>query len=160
MPYLFVGIILASFASGYGLSYKVSRAEIIKMSASIDATNREAELQLATLTEEADKAHEEALKLNNDLEQANVSTINAINSQRDALKPGRMYDTYSRKGGSCPKTTGDNTAKVAGTDEDRHELSDELTSFLKSEAYRADQIAQYAILCRKFVVDNNCGISK
>jgi hypothetical protein len=160
MPYLFVGIIVASFASGYGLSYKVSRAEIIKMSDSIDAMNREAELQLATLTEEADRAHDEALKLNNDLEQANVSAINAINSQRDAFSSVRMYDNNSRKGNSCPKTKNSDTSATTGTDENRTELSNEFANFLKVEAYRADKIATYAILCQKFVVDNNCGVSK
>ena len=122
MPYLFVGIIVASFASGYGFAYKVSRAEIIKMSASIDATNREAELQLATLTEEADRAHDEALKLNRELEDANVSAINAINSQRDAFKSVRMYDHYGRKGDSCPKAKNSDTTEVARAVEDRHEL--------------------------------------
>jgi type II secretory pathway component PulJ len=159
MPYLFVALIVTSFASGYGFAYKVSKAEIREMSESISDMNREAELQLATLTEEADRAHTEALKLNKELEDANVSTINAINSQRDAFKSVRMYDN-SRKGSSCTATKGDNTNPTAGTYEDRHELSDELTSFLKSEAYRADQIAAYAALCQKFVVDNNCGISR
>ena len=159
MPYLFVALIVASFASGYGFAYKVSQAEIREMSESISDMNREAELQLATLTEEADKAHTEAVKLNKELEDANVSAINAINSQHDSFKSVRMYDN-SRKSSSCSPTKGDNTNTLAGTNEDRHELSDELTSFLKSEAYRADQIAQYAILCRKFVVGNNCGISK
>jgi type II secretory pathway component PulJ len=159
MPYIFVGIIIASFASGYGFAYKVSQAEIREMSESIADMNREAELQLATLTEEADRAHTEALKLNKELEDANVSTINAINSQRDAFKSVRMYDN-SRKSGSCTATKGNNTSTTTGTDQDRHELSDELTNFLKSEAYRADQIAAYAALCQKFVVDNNCGISR
>jgi hypothetical protein len=159
MPYLFVGIIIASFASGYGLSSALNKAELIKMHISISDMNREAELQLATLTEEADRAHTEALKLNKELEDANVSTINAINSQRDAFKSVRMYDN-SRKSGSCTATKGNNTSTTTGTDQDRYELSDELTNFLKSEAYRADQIAAYAALCQKFVVDNNCGISK
>ena len=159
MPYLFIGIIIASFASGYGFAYKVSQAEIREMSESISDMNREADIQLATLTEEADKAHTEALKLNKELEDANVSAINAINSQHDSFKSVRMYDN-SRKGGSCTATKGNNSSSTAGADEDRHELSDELTSFLKSEAYRADQIAQYAILCQKFVTVNNCGISK
>lgn len=159
MPYIFVGIIIASFASGYGLSSAVNKAELIKMHVSISAMNREAELQLATLTEEADKAHTEALKLNKELEDANVSTINAINSQRDAFKSVRMYDN-SRKSGSCTATKGNNTRTTTGTNQDRYELSDELTNFLKSEAYRADQIAAYAALCQKFVVDNNCGISR
>ena len=149
MPYLFVGIIIASFASGYGFAYKVSQAEIREMSESISDMNREAEIQLATLTEEADKAHEEALKLNKELEDANVSAINAINSQHDSFKSVRMYD--SRKSSSCTKAKGDNSSTVVSTDEDRTELSDELSQFLKSEAYRADQIAAYAIMCQKFI---------
>ena len=159
MPYLFVALIVTSFASGYGFAYKVSQAEIREMSESISDMNREAELQLATLTEEADRAHTEALKLNKELEDANVSTINAINSQHDAFKSVRMYDN-SRKGSSCTATKGNNTSTTVGADKDRYELSNELTNFLKSEAYRADQIAAYAALCQKFVVDNNCGISK
>jgi type II secretory pathway component PulJ len=154
MPYLFIAIIIASFASGYGFAYKVSQVEIREMSESISDMNREADLQLATLTEEADKAHTEALKLNKELEDANVSAINAINSQHDSFKSVRMYDN-SRESSSCTTTKGNNTNTLAETNEDRHELSDELTSFLKSEAYRADQIAQYAILCQKFVTDLN-----
>ena len=159
MPYIWVVLLTVGFASGYGLSSALSHAEIQQMSDGITAQNREAELQIATLTEEADKVHTEALKLNKELEDANVSAINAINSQHDSFKSVRMYDN-SRKSSSCTPTKGDNTNSTARADEDRHELSDELTSFLKSEAYRADQIAQYAILCQKFVVDNNCGISK
>ena len=159
MPYIWLGIIVASFASGYGVSSALSRAEIKEMSESISDMNREAELQLATLTEEADRAHTEALKLNKELEDANVSTINAINSQHDSFKSVRMYDN-SRKSSSCAKTKDSNSSSIAGATEDRHELSDELTNFLKSEAYRADQIAAYAALCQKFVVDNNCGISR
>ena len=149
MPYLFVGIIIASFASGYGFSYKVSRTEIRQMSDSIDAMNQEAEWTLAALTKEADTAHEEALKLNKELEDANVSAINAINSQHDSFKSVRMYD--SRKSSSCTKAKGDNSSPFVSTDEDRTELSNELSQFLKSEAYRADQIATYAIMCQKFI---------
>ena len=149
MPYLFVGIIIASFASGYGFSYKVSQAKIQHMTDSITAMNREAELTLAALTEEADKAHTEALKLNKELEDANVSAINAINSQHDSFKSVRMYD--SRKSSSCPKAKDSDFSAVVSTDEDRTELSDELSQFLKSEAYRADQIATYAITCQNFI---------
>jgi cell division protein ZapA (FtsZ GTPase activity inhibitor) len=149
MPYLFVGIIIASFASGYGFAYKVSRTEIREMSDSIDAMNREAEWTLAALTKEADKAHTEALKLNKELEDANVSAINAINSQHDSFKSVRMYD--SRKSSNCSTTKDRDSSTVANTNADRYELSDELTSFLKSEAYRADQIASYAIMCQKFI---------
>jgi len=159
MPYLFIGIIIASFAFGYGFSYKVSQAKIQHMSDSITAQNKEAELQFAALTAEAAKAHEEALKVNKDLEDANVSAINALNSQRDSFKPVRMYDN-GRKGSDCAATKSNNSKAPVGADENGYELSNELTEFLKSEAYRADQIAEYASLCKQFVVDNNCGIVK
>ena len=148
--YIFIAILIASFASGYGFAYKVSQAEIRKMSESISDMNREAEWTLAALTKEADKAHEEALKLNKELEDANVSAINAINSQHDSFKSVRMYDN-SRKSSSCPKAKDSDTTEVARADENRTELSDELSQFLKSEAYRADQIASYAIMCQKFI---------
>ena len=160
MPYLFVGVIIASFASGYGVSSALSKAELRKMSDSIDAMNREAEWTLAALTKEADRAHTEALKLNKELEDANVSAINAINSQHDAFKSQRMYDT-NRKSNSCTSTAGTNTAGTANTaTQYAPELSTELTEFLKSESYRADEITTYAILCKQFVVDNNCNIQK
>jgi hypothetical protein len=149
MPYLFVAIIIASFASGYGFAYKVSQAEIREMSESISTMNREAELQLATLTEEADKAHTETLKLNKELEDANVSAINAINSQRDDFKSQRMYDN-GRKGSRCTTAKfGDSTKSVDTSDDGR--LSEEFSTFLKSEAYRADQVSAYAILCKNFI---------
>ena len=147
--YIFIAILIAGFVSGYGVSHQISKAEIQHMTDSITAMNREAELTLAALTEEADKAHTEALKLNKELEDANVSAINAINSQHDSFKSVRMYD--SRKSSSCPKAKDSDTTEVARADEDRTELSDELSQFLKSEAYRADQIASYAILCQKFI---------
>ena len=148
--YIFIAILIAGFVSGYGVSHQISKAEIQHMTDSITAMNREAELTLAALTKEADKAHEEALKLNKELEDANVSAINAINSQHDAFKSVRMYDN-SWKGSSCPKAKDSNTTEVARADENRTELSDELSQFLKSEAYRADQIASYAKMCQKFI---------
>ena len=158
MPYIWVALLAVGFASGYGLSSALSHAEIQHLSDGIAAQNREAELQLATLTEKADKAYRDALKAKQDLEDANVSTINAINSQRDAFKPVRMYDN-GRKSSSCPSTQSSNSSTATNTSDDGR-LSEDLTEFLKSEAYRADQVSAYAILCKKFVVDNNCGIPK
>jgi cell division protein ZapA (FtsZ GTPase activity inhibitor) len=90
--------------------------------------NREAEWTLAALTKEADKAHEEALKLNKELEDANVSAINAINSQHDSFKSVRMYDN-SRKSSSCPKAKDSNTTEVARADEDRTNFQTNLQAF-------------------------------
>jgi len=150
MPYLFVAIIIASFASGYGFAYKVSQLEIKEMADSIATQNQEAEALLATLTEEAKKANAKALQLNKELEDSNESAIKAINTQRDDFKSQRMYDN-GRKGSRCTTAKSDNTKTVIRADEDRYELSMELTEFLKMEAYRADQIASYAQLCQKFI---------
>jgi hypothetical protein len=149
MPYIWIGLLLIGFSSGFGLSSAMSHNKIQRMSDGIAAQNREAELTLATLTEKADKAYRDALKAKQDLEDANVSTINAINSQRDAFKPVRLYDN-GRKSSSCPSTQSSNTSTATNTSDDGR-LSEELTEFLKSEAYRADQVSAYANLCQKFI---------
>lgn len=119
------------------------------MSDGIAAQNREAELQYANLAEQANNTN----KL---LEANNATAIKTITDLRDAFKPKRMYDTH-RKSSSC---TNSNTTSTANTPTDDGELSAEYTDFLKSEAYRADEVSAYAILCKSFVVDNNCGIPK
>jgi hypothetical protein len=159
MGYIVIAIAVLSGGFGFTFSHMIDKAEIQHMSDSIAAQNREAELQFATLNDKATKAHDEALKLNKDLEDANVSAINALNSQRDSFKSVRMYDS-GRKSSSCATTKSNSSQDVTAADENRYELSNELTEFLKSEAYRADQIAEYAKICQKFVVDNNCGITK
>lgn len=119
------------------------------MADSIATQNQEAEALLATLTEEAKKANAKALQLNKDLEDANVSAINALNSQRDSFKSVRMYDN-GRKSSRCTTAkVGDSTGSVDPSDDGR--LSEEFSTFLKSEAYRADQVSAYAQLCQKFI---------
>jgi hypothetical protein len=154
MPYIFIIIFIVGFASGYFTSHKIDKAEIVQMANSIAMQNREAELILATLTEEADKANAKALQLNKELEDANESAIKAINTQRDSFKSKRMYDN-GRKGSSCTAAKVGDSSTAAKTDENRYELSDELTEFLKSEAYRADQVAEYAKICQKFIIGLN-----
>ena len=149
MPYLFVAIIIASFASGYGFAYKVSRLEINEMANRIATQNEEAETLLATLTEEAKKANAKALQLNKELEDANESAIKAINTQRDDFSHQLMYDN-GRKSSRCTTTkVGNSTKSVDSSDDGR--LSEEFSTFLKSEAYRADQVSAYAQLCQKFI---------
>jgi len=160
MPYTLAAIAISAFLAGFGVSHQIDKAEIQHMSDGIAAQNLEAELTLATLTQTADNARKTALNANKQLEDANVSAIKAINSQHDAFKSQRMYDTH-RKSNSCTSSTGTNTAGAANTaTQYAPELSTELTEFLKSEAYRADEISNYAILCKQFVLDNNCGITR
>jgi hypothetical protein len=148
--YIFALIAAVSFATGFGISHQISKAEIQHMSDGIAAQNMEAKLTLQILTEQADKEHEKALNANKQLEDANVSTINAINSQRDAFKSQRMYDTH-RTSSNCTTTKAGDTSVTTNTSTVDGELSTELTEFLKSEAYRADEISAYAVLCSQFI---------
>lgn len=144
MPYIFALIAAVSFSSGFGVSYQISKAEIQHMSDGIAAQNREAEIQYANLAEQANK-------VNKQLEDANAATIKTITNQRDAFKPKRMYDTHW-KSSNC---TAANTSSAVNPAADDGQLSDQLTGFLKSEAYRADEISAYALLCAQFIKGNN-----
>jgi hypothetical protein len=150
MPYLLAIVFVTGFSSGYFISHKIDKAEIIEMSDSIASMNKEAELKLAMITEEANRANINALKLNKELEDANVSAINAINSQHDSFASKRMYDN-GRKSSRCTTAKVGDSTEVDRTDENGSELSEEFSTFLKSEAYRADKVATYAILCQNFI---------
>lgn len=150
MPYIFVAMLIAGFVSGYGVCYQVSKAEIQHLSDGITAQNREAELTLATLTEQADRAHTEALKANKELDDANATAIKIINTQRDNLKSMRMYDN-GRKSSGCTVSENTNTSIVNDSSTNDGQLSNELAEFLKSEAFRADQVSAYAMICQKFI---------
>lgn len=150
MPYYFAIIAALAFAAGGGVTYQMSKAQIQHMSDSIAAQNREAELTLKALNEQADKDKADALNATQQLEAANVSTINAINSQRDAFRSKRLYDTH-RARSSCTSAKTTNTGEPIDTISEDRGLSAELTEFLKSEAYRADEISAYATLCSQFI---------
>ena len=140
MPYILAAIAISTFLAGFGISHQIDKAEIQHMSDGIAAQNLEAKLTLQILTEQADNAKKQ-------LEAANDSAIKAINSQRDDFKSKRMYDTH-RKSSNC---TASNTASTTDSSDNFGELSDQLAEFLKSEAYRADEISAYAVLCSQFI---------
>jgi len=150
MPYYFAIIAMLAFAAGGGVTYQMSKAEIQHMADGIAAQNKEAELQYANLAEQANKDKAATLNANKQLEDANVSTINAINSQRDAFRSKRLYDTH-RARSSCTSTKTTNTGELIDAASEDRGISAELTEFLKSEAYRADEISAYAILCSHFI---------
>jgi len=150
MSYIFAIIAAASFATGYGLSHQISKAQIQHMSDAMAAQNMEATLALKSLTEQADKNKAAAINATQQLEAANVSTINAINSQRDNFKFKRLYDT-NRARSSCATAKPSNPSVTTNTATDDGELSEQLAQFLKSEAYRADQVSAYATLCKNYI---------
>ena len=140
MAYIWVGLLLVGFSSGFGVATTISHNKIQRMSDGIAAQNREAEIQYATLVEQANR-------VNKQLEDANATALKTITDQRNAFKPKRMYDTH-RKSSNCTAT---NTASTANTSATDGELSTEFTQFLKSEAYRADEISTYAELCQSYI---------
>jgi hypothetical protein len=140
MPYIWVGLLLVGFTTGFGVATAISHNKIQRMSDGIAAQNREAEIQYANLAEQANK-------VNTQLEDANATALKTITDQRNAFKSKRMYDTH-RKSSNC---TNSNTSATINTSETDGALSAELTEFLKSEAYRADEISAYAVLCSQFI---------
>lgn len=150
MVYAFALVAAVSFASGFGLSHKIDKTQIQHMQDDIAAQNLEATLALKSLTEQADKEHQKALNATQQLEAANVSTINAINSQRDNFKLKRLYDT-SRARSSCATAKPSNPSVTTNTTTDDGQLSEQLAQFLKAEAFRADEISAYATLCKNYI---------
>ena len=140
MPYIWVGLLLIGFSSGFGVATAISHNKIQRMSDGIAAQNKEAELQYANLVDQANTTN----KL---LEANNATAIKTITDQRDAFRSKRMYDTH-RKSSNCTAT---NTTSTTNTATDDGQLSAELTEFLKSEAYRADEISAYATLCQSYI---------
>jgi len=150
MIYAFALIAAVSFASGFGLSHQIDKAQIQYMQDGIAAQNMEATLTLKALTEQADKEHQKALNATQQLEAANVSTINAINSQRDNFKSKRLYDTHRARSDRTAAKASD-TSAITDTSTNDGQLSDQITEFLKSEAYRADEVSAYATLCKNYI---------
>ena len=68
MPYIIAAVLVIGFASGYSASSAMSEAETIELEYSIRMMHREAEITIAALTKEADKANEAALKANKQLD--------------------------------------------------------------------------------------------
>lgn len=64
---------------------------------------------------------------------------------------GGLYDPGGRwQSSSCPTASKGDTATLEST-ADSGKLSDELTKYLWSEAKRADEVAEYAMSCHRFV---------
>lgn len=71
---------------------------------------------------------------------------------RNAADGVRFYDPGRRQGGSCPPA-GTKDAGVSKDPASASELSPELTTFLKSEATRADTAATYAVKARADAIE-------
>lgn len=157
MSYTLILAAALSFASGYGLSHKIDRAEIIGLELAIQKQKDEAQSILSDAQFRIKESEYKAAQANDQLDQEHEANIKDIMALRDKLGSMRLRDPGSRS--SCPSSVpaGANTAHPSG-EAYSGELSKELSGFLLNQSFVADKVAEYANECYQFVVEQNCGI--
>lgn len=157
MPYIYAILFALGFASGFGISHQVDKAEIVRMEDAIIAQKAEAHAILSSVQERIAAAQAKAKEANINLDKAHDQDIKTINAYRDALATARLHDPGRRPGGGSALSAGTDTG-ISQTETGTGELSAELTRFLQIKFYAADKVAEYANQCYAFVVEQNCGI--
>jgi hypothetical protein len=107
-----------------------------------------------TLSDETEKvlnAERKAAKLNQELEISHHEANTKIDQLNRSLKSSKLRDPF---GSGC----GSNSAKAEGSSASNPafeaaagELSEQFIEFLSSEAYRADQLSNYAETCHAYI---------
>jgi uncharacterized protein YlxW (UPF0749 family) len=150
-------ILLLGFSGGFALSHKLDQLQYDDLKAAVERANSEASTQLAKAQQAAQSAEQKAYEFNRQLDQSHDSFINTTNALHDRLATVRLRDPGSRQ--SCnnavPATANSSQPETEAVD--NAELSDELDQFIKSEAYRADQVAAYAETCYQFIKGQGSG---
>ncbi len=157
MSYTLILAAALSFASGYGLSHKIDRAEIIDLELAIQKQKDEAQSILSDAQFRIKESEYKAAQANDQLDQEHETNIKDIMALRDKLGNMRLRDPGSRS--SCPSSVpaSANTVHPSG-EAYSGELSTELSGFLFNQSFVADKVAEYANECYQFVVEQNCGI--
>jgi len=141
----FIIIIATSFISGYGLSYKIDRAEIFALKNAIEKSNEQGRSAMTEAQRMVDHAQQEALKSNNELDKANESSINTINAYYDRVRASDKTRSH------CPVSKADNSSE--------HPADAANTYDILTELHRADIAAIEKNTLLKFVREN-CGIKE
>lgn len=156
MTYLLAIVAAISLASGYGVAYKVYSGEIRAMEIAIEASNIASKQLLERTQADVKKAEEKAAGLNQEIDRANeqnIHTINALDARLDAV---RLYPPpKSCRTNSVPKRT---SAANAVGQTDNAEFSANFDRTVKAKARIADETANYAQMCWRFV-SNKCGLN-
>jgi len=158
MIYAIIGALVVSFYSGWGVAWHNDKQAIAALNMAIATQKESAQAQLDNLTGQLAQKEIEAVDLNKNLEKSHVATIESINTLHDSLKPVRLYDRgTSRSSSHCAVSKTSDTGQPKEHETSGSELSAELTEFLKSESYRADQLtADYNSLVA--FVSAKCGV--
>jgi hypothetical protein len=149
IPYLF--ILLLVFSGGFFAGYKMADTQCDALKASVDRANIEAESRLVKAQLQTQLAEKKAYDLNLKLDQSHDAYIKDTNALHDRLVTVRLRDPRSRQGCSNAMPAASDSGHPETEAADGAELSDELDQFIKSEAYRADQVAAYAETCYRFI---------
>jgi|688.fasta_scaffold12495_2 hypothetical protein len=157
IPYIISAII--GIISGSFITSAIKDSEIAELNLQI-VTQRE--LAANTLLEETIKVSsqkEKAEKLANQLELSHEQSVSSINALDSKLKSIRLRGGTSGKSCNSTEREGSNTSEPS-EEASTNEFAGRLHEFLIPRAYNSGINDEYAASCYKFVVENNCGISK
>lgn len=145
MPYFLITVIFASFTAGYGLCYKIYRAETFALETAIEKANEQGRSAMTEATRIVNVAQAEAIRTNNELDKANESSINTINAYYDRVR------SSNKASSNCPMPKSNHSNINTRHESDRYDILAEL--------HRADVVAIEKNTLLKFVKDN-CGIKE
>ncbi len=158
MIYAFLAAFIFGLLSGASGMRHWDSVEIQRYESAIEAQKEQASAMLATETEKVKAATTSALELNRILDNENISNDKIINDLHAQLF-GRVLVDPGKRRQSCkgPVPDGKSTGKPQSVSPDG-ELSEELARFLQQQAFAADKAAEYATECRRWAIENNCGV--
>ena len=119
------------------------------LASAVETQKHEAAILLQTETDKANKVSKQWLDYARSSDDEYEKKIAAIRASANVA--GGLYDPGGRwQSNSCPAASQGDTKTLERT-ASSGELSPELDAFLRSEASRADEIAEYALSCHKYV---------
>ena len=156
MVWTLIAIVLLGFGAGYETASAILQPKINELKVAIATANNEADMQLKVSKGKVDAANQEAKQFNDQLEVAHAQHIETINNLHDKLAAVSVPTNNCSKNGAnrvSASASAANPTTATGHDQ----LPTDLIELVKSEAYRADKVAEYAAQCWTFV-HNNCEI--
>jgi len=156
MPYVLVASFSLGLALGFTAGELLQSSRVTALKVAIEKANGEARTKLAEAQQAVINATEQAAQFNIQLETAHEQNVSTINALRDRLSTAGLPTCSENRRNTVPARTGANAAANAT---EHTELPRDFVELVKSESYRADQVAEYAKQCWQFVT-NNCGIKQ
>lgn len=157
MPYAFILVMVASFGSGFGVSHSIDKAEIMELQIAIQHQKDQANMEILSAQSHVRDSEMKAVVANEKREQEHESNNKDIADLHTQLSTLRLRDPGRRTSCSNAMPASHNSKEPANTTTDTGELSKEFAGFLVEQSRSADEVAEYALNCFKFI-KNNCGI--